>query len=159
MFSLVDRDLFDLLGLVLTGASTLLTLVIAVLVYRFTAGQARNETLSAVQEMWQQLNFDIISNDSALKSYRFLFSVPDEVPDEEVRNEYMAFIWANILYLQWSSLQSKLIVPQFAEKALSDQFIRLAPKKEYLVNLLTERGYDKRFIKFAEDSMSGSSSG
>jgi hypothetical protein len=150
LFTSVNRDEYDKTIITISILSMLSSVALALLVYRFTNIQAKEQTLMAVHAMWQTHNFDMLTNDKSLKAYRRLFSVPPSITDDYIRQEYMVIVWMNIIFMQWESDRNSLIRGPFAKESISDAVIRLSQQSDFVIDLLRDRGFDNEFIKYIQ---------
>ena len=125
------------------------TLLVAVLVYRFTARNARNTFESQLRDAFQSLNLDAIEG----KPIRQFLIEHDksayDLNEKEESQIYYVYFEMNMLSTIYSAYKSGIIGKQFLVESVDERLQRLAPYKP-LFDKMVNAGisYTPDFLKF-----------
>ena len=132
------------------AVATVVTAVIAALVWVEARKIRRSDWLSRSVEMWQAFNGRMLQGDLALRWHRFL---DGSLPNDEVTatDLHVLYSYVNIIFSEYTLAKARLIDPIYARQSVEGNIKQLADNRSFIARVLLRTGYDERFVFLIRD--------
>ena len=129
--------------------AAVVTAFIALLVFLVTRSIARAEATREINGMWQSFNQTMLEDDNAQR-YRQFFEGGRGDLSKDYRLQYLVFMLLNNLHAEFVHGRRKFIGRRHFASTMSAHYQFMGPRKDALVALMRDNGYDPIFIEFIE---------
>ncbi len=140
----------DYLQLCIEFVTLVATTILTIVVYKFTKVAAVSNAVQSINEGWATYNTTMVQKNNIDLFNKFLAS--DDVYDGTERQyHFILYLLLNNLSNQHYAAKSNVLDPEFSRHSSQDYFSWLFPKREYVVKLMQERGYDDELVAFVSN--------
>lgn len=138
----------------ITGAASVGTAVVAVLVFVEARRIRHTEWLTRSVQMWQDFN-SVLLTDNRAERWRSMLA--GEVKEREFRpsDHYLLYTYLNIIYSEYTYAKGGLLRRGYAMESLQDNLRQVAAIGPYIVPWLRITGYDNELVDQLEALRSG----
>ena len=130
------------------AAASIVTAVIAIVVYRVTKDIAKTDANREINRLWQSFNELMLQQDNADALAAFLAEADRGDPPPVSRINYILFSFLNCMHLEFISYKKNFMSRTHHKKSLKDHAIFLSPRRDYVVKLMQAQGFDPRFVNY-----------
>lgn len=138
----------------ITGAASVGTAIIAVLVFVEARRIRHTEWLTRSVQMWQDFN-SVLLTDHRAERWRSLLAGEVEEQDFAPSDHYLLYTYLNIIYSEYTYAKSGLLGRGYATESLQDNLKQVATIGPYVVPWLRFTGYDNELVDQLEALRSG----
>ena len=138
----------------ITGAASVGTALVAVLVFIEARRIRHTEWLTRSVQMWQDFN-GVLLTDNRAERWRALLA--GEVREQDFRpsDHYLLYTYLNILYSEYTYAKSGLLNRGYANESLRDNLRQVANIGDYVIAWLRDTGYDNELVDQLEAISTG----
>jgi hypothetical protein len=137
----------------ITGAASVGTAIVAVLVFVEARRIRHTEWLTRSVQMWQDFNSVLLAENRA-ERWRSLLA--GEVDEQDFRpSDHLLYTYLNIIYSEYTYAKSGLLRRGYAQESLQDNLKQVATICLYIVPWLRFTGYDNELVEHLEALRSG----
>lgn len=124
--------------------ATIATTVVVVLLSRTIA---KSQVVQTINQGWAEYNKTLLITGNFEELNEFLRNGREFVDAEEQKINFILYLLLNNLSNQFYAARSGVLDGGFAKDSFHDYMVLLYPRREYIINLVEQRGYDAVFIK------------
>lgn len=138
----------------ITGAASVGTAIVAVLVFVEARRIRHTEWLTRSVQMWQDFNAMLLGDNRA-ERWRSLLAGEVDEEDFKPSDHYLLYTYLNIIYSEYTYAKSGLLGRGYANESLQDNLKQVATIGSYVVPWLRFTGYDNELVDQLEALRTG----
>jgi hypothetical protein len=126
--------------------SSVLTALLALLVFLEARSIQQTEWLTKSTAMWQDFNALLVSQPCRADSWREFLGGQRDLKDCTPSDLYIVFTYVNIIFAEWTYWRQRLLDDEYSSASLCRNMAQLSPGGEALFTLLESTGYEPAFV-------------